>query len=662
MRIKGKLLSSGSACAVFLGVTAVVLAVGAGPAAADTIIPMPVGVTYLTQTVPDTLDGNSDLFVAANGEIVVANLAGKQIATVDSGDGINGLALSANGGTLYASVNSGAHAPSVAAITVSSIASGTPQQAYYPLAAGDQPGYLAVQSGDVWVGYSTTAADVTSWQIGAVDLADGAFTAAAAPGSWASEPLLAADPDDTGVLAAVDHQSPAEAATYQTATVPATALAAKQELTGCNYLAQLAVAPGGRQLDAACMGAGVDSFSTADLGQTGAYNANGAGNSLTVGVAVNGDGAVAVSNRTGIYVYKQDGTLLSTLAIGAGDEVTESNGLAWLQTAGGPALAAAYGVGDAAPYSIEIFDQAEGKPALTFSATAKASAGRPVTLSGTATLPSGAGDTAPVTITRSGPGGTVTLPAVTPSSAGAFKTTNTPAAPGRYTYTAASGTATAAATATVSKNIPALTLTPATSAVAYKTVLHLTATLGGTAVNRSLTIYAKVGGGGKDKAIASGKVNGKGQLAVAYTALESTAFLVAYAGDADDAAVQATATVSVRAQVRQALSGEYGRRKSGGASYLLYHRAGKVTVAITVTPGHPGGCVELATEEFAKGAWQAGRTTGCAKLSAASKATAYLAAGKAVLGARYRVQADYVSTSPQNASGASSWQYFIVEK
>jgi hypothetical protein len=665
----------GSACALLLAVGGGVLAVGAGSAAsaasaggaaADTIIPLP-GLTYLTQTVPDTVNGNSYLFVAADSEIIVTSLAGKQIATIDAGDGIDGIALSADGGTLYASVASGSHADSIAAITVSSVASGTPGQVFYPLAAGDQPGSVAVQSDKVWVGYSPTADAVTTWRIGAIDLADGgAFEAAATPGTWTSEPMLAADPDDAGVLVAVDHESPAEAATYKTTTDPAAPLAAQGELgggaTACSYLAQIAVMPGGKQFAAACMGAGVDAYNTADLSEAASYNANGAGASLAVGVAVNADGTVAVSNRTDIYVYKKAGALLTTLEIGTGDEITEGNGLAWLDTADGPGLAAAYGAGDNPPYAVEIFDQAEGQPTVTFTASAKTSFGHPIRLSGTSLLPGGAADTSRVTITRSGPGGTATLPAVSPSAAGAFTVTNTPKAVGTYTYTARSGATSASATAKVIQDIPTLSLTPRSSAVSYKTVVHLTATLGATAVNRSLTIYAEVNGSGKDKVIARGKVRAKGQLAVAYTALQGSTFRVAYAGDADDAAVQASAVLSVRAQVQQALTGQYGVRKSGRTTYLLYHRADKVTVVIAVMPGHPGGCVELETQEFDQGAWHASAKTGCATLNPGSKATVRLTVSKAALGSPYRVRADYLSASPENASSASSWQYFMVEK
>lgn len=663
---KGKFLASGSVCALLLAVIGVVLAVGGGSAKADTIVKLS-GVKYLTQTVPDTKGGNGYLFVLADSEIIVTDLAGTQIATIDAGDGINAIALSADGGSLYASVTAGANAGSVAAIAVSSIAGGTPQQKFYPLAAGDQPDSLAVQSGKVWVSYGTTVDAVTTTQIGAIDLPAGTFEAAAAPGSWAHSVLLAADPDDTGVLVAVDYQSSAEAETFHTATDPATPLAAQAELgsggTPCNWLAQVGVMPGGQRFAVACTGVGAYAYNTSDLAADVAfYNANGAGTSLNTGVAVDADGSVAVANRTKLYVYRPNGTLLNTLALGAGDELLEGKGLAWVDVPAGPGLAAGYGVGDAPPYAVHIYAQAEiERPALTLAATATVGFGHPITLHGTSVLPGGTGDMTKVTITRSGPGGSATL-SVTPSSSGAFTLTDTPKAVGAFTYTAAVGPVTATATAKVSRDVPALSLAPRNPTVNYKTVLHLTATLGTTYVNRSLTIYAEVNGSGKAKVIAAGKVNAKGQLAVAYAALKSTTFRVAYAGDADDVAVQASTVVAVRAQVREALSGQYGTKKDGGRTYLLYHRAGQVTVAAVVTPDHGGNCVQAETQEFAHGAWHASAKTGCATLSPASKATVRLTVAKAALGLPYRVRVDYRGGSPENAAGASGWEYFMVEK
>ena len=490
------------------------------------------------------------------------------------------------------------------------------------------------------------------------------------PGSWDKPVDLAADPQDTGVLVAVSFDSPAEAASYDTTTDPATPISAQGALgTGgnaCSYLGEVAVVPGGQRFAAGCDGPGsVQEYSTADLATgVGAYNANGGGTSQAIAVAVDTDGTFAVANRTSVYVYKPGGTLLNTFAIAAGNKTDEAYGLEWVDTAGGSGLAAVSQSVATKAYTVQIFSKAKLlRPAVKFAATAKTSFGKPVKLTGTSLLPGGGADTAKVAITRTGPGGTVSLPAVTPSAGGAFTATDTPKAVGSYTYTATSGATSVTAKATVVKDTPALTLTPASSTVGYQSVVHLTATLGATHGNRSLTIYAQVNGGGaQNKVIASGKVNGKGQLSVAWTALRSSTFLVKFTGDADDAAVHASAAASVRAQVAETLSGQYGTRKSGGTTYRLYHRTAKVAVAASVTPSHPGECVKAELQEWVNGAWHASTTTGCTKLGTASKATVRLAVSTAQLGVPYRVRADYVSGSKTNASGDSAWQYLMVEK
>jgi hypothetical protein len=152
-----------------------------------------------------------------------------------------------------------------------------------------------------------------------------------------------------------------------------------------------------------------------------------------------------------------------------------------------------------------------------------------------------------------------------------------------------------------------------------------------------------------------------------FTASDIPKAVGTYKYTATSGTVSASATAKVTQeipQVRETLSGQYGSRKSGRTTYLLYHRGGKVTVTVVtaVTPGHPGGCVEAKTQEFYKSAWHAIGMTGCAKLSPASKAAVHLTVAKPRLGYPYRVQADYLSNSPRYASGASAWQYFMVEK
>jgi hypothetical protein len=67
-------------------------------------------------------------------------------------------------------------------------------------------------------------------------------------------------------------------------------------------------------------------------------------------------------------------------------------------------------------------------------------------------------------------------------------------------------------------------------------------------------------------------------------------------------------------------------------------------------------------EIFDKAEAQRPKLTGCATLGPGSEATVYLTVRKAALGDPYRIRADYLGDSPENASGASAWQYVMVEK
>jgi hypothetical protein len=69
--------------------------------------------------------------------------------------------------------------------------------------------------------------------------------------------------------------------------------------------------------------------------------------------------------------------------------------------------------------------------------------------------------------------------------------------------------------------------------------------------------------------------------------------------------------------------------------------------------------MQLSAQELRKDAWHASTKTGCAALSPGSQATMYLTVSKAELGYPYRVRADYLSDSPENASSAGAWQYVI---
>lgn len=210
---------------------------------------------------------------------------------------------------------------------------------------------------------------------------------------------------------------------------------------------------------------------------------------------------------------------------------------------------------------------------------------------------------------------------------------------------------------------PYLTLSTGAASVNYGSTIHVAAHLGPTYTNRTVSIYAQPAGGSR-KLLETGTVNASGNLAVSYVALHSTTFSAVFTGDTVFAPKTVTRAVGVRAKVSMGLSGYYASTKVGSITYRLYHRSGRVTVAITVAPSKSGQCVKLEVQEYYKSAWHANAITSCGILNSSSKVTRYMAVNSANLGYHYRVRADYVRSSKDtsNLSADSGWQYYMVEK
>ena len=269
------------------------------------------------QIVADTADGylffsegagSDSLLTSPNNfsPLIVTNLSGTVVATIDNGDGVEGLALS--GGTLYAAL-AGQDQDEVAAIEIATIKSDptSPTQTMYPLAAGDVPYSVAVQSGKVWVSYNVGTSAGTA-AIGDINLSaatpSSAFEpATAGPSTWYSAPGLAVDPNPSGttLLAHQGGSSPAAAATFTTATDPATPISAGNigspvSGTECGGVSQVAVVPGGAEFAAACGGHQLNLYSTQDVTKAmGASYATPGGGPAAVAIAP--DGTVAVGGN-----------------------------------------------------------------------------------------------------------------------------------------------------------------------------------------------------------------------------------------------------------------------------------------------------------------------------------------------------------------------------
>jgi hypothetical protein len=697
---------SGLVLAVLAGVFGLI-ALPMAAARADTTTVLSVLGSF-HQIVADTADGylffsegpgSDSLLTEPNDSspLIVTNLTGTVVATIDNGDGVEGLAL--DGGTLYAAL---AGTDQVAAIEIATIKSdpSSPTQTMYPLATGDVPYSLAVQSGKVWVSYNvgTTAGTAA---IGDINLSastpSSAFEpATAGPSTWYSAPGLAADPDPTGttLLAYQGDSNPAAAATFSTTTDPATPISAPGNIgsagsgTACGGVSQVAVVPGGAGFAASCGGHQVNVYSTQDVTKPAgtSYATPGGG---PAAVAIAPDGTVAVGalgttvinagNNTGdvAYVYSPGGGTaprnIFDFAPGYSNEY-EAGGLAW--AADGSELFAvvyAYGASGTSGTTWNVVLQTFREPettraTLTLGGTSSADIGKSVTITGTLQLGTGNPPAStPVTITRTLAGTATKRYTVKTGAKGAFSLTDKPTVLGTYAYTAsyAGNSTTQAATrtraVTITRIPTSLTLTTSKTISAYKATVTITAHLGATYAGRTVTIYAQPFGSSAKREIKSGRVNSKGYLTAYYSPASSTTFSAYFGGDARYTPKTVTRDVYVGAGVSMSISGYYTSEYIGSTLYRVFHHTATLDAPVTVSPNKHGECVEMEIQEYYNGTWYANGITGCGTLSSASKVTWHIGLTHAT-GGQFRMRADYIRSSADrtNLNADSSWYYFIV--
>lgn len=694
-----------------------VLAVASGLIVLPTAVARADTTTTLTtlgsfhQIVPDTADGylffsgGAPSAALLNGPafspLIVTNLTGSMVATIDQNDGVEGIALSPDGTTLYAAL-AGTGTDEVAAIDIASIKSDptAPAQTMYPLAQGDVPYSLAVQSGKVWVSYNVDN-NAGAGAIGDINLSAAtpstAFEpATAGPSDWYSAPGLAADPDPAGttLLAYQGGITPAAGATFNTATDPATPtssgnIGSASSGAGCGGVSQATVVAGGTEFAAACGLRQVDVYSTQDV--TKAVGASYAipGGAGAAAVAIAPDGTVAAGatgtavinsgNNNGdmAYVYSPGGGTarrnIFAFAPGDGNQY-DAGGLAW--SADGSELFAvvfAFGASGTNGTSwnnvLQTFRAPETtRAALTLGGASTGHISKSVTITGALRL---GGEyppaKTPVTITRTKAGTTTKKFAVKTSATGAFSITDSPLVLGTYTYTASyTGNATTQAATrtravTITRIPTSLTLATGKANFAYKAQVTVTAHLGTTFAGRTVTIYAQAFGSSVKKKIKSGRVNSKGNLTASYSPATSTTFTASFGGDARYAPRTVTHNVYVFASVSMSLSGYFTREHIGSTLYLVFHHTATLKAPVTVSPNKHGECVEMEIQQFFNGAWNANTITGCGKLNSFSKVTWGFTLTSAA-GGQYRMRADYIrgATDKRNLDADSSWHYFTV--
>ncbi|KAB1982277.1 YncE family protein [Streptomyces triticiradicis] len=251
--------------------------------------------------------------------IVVTDLSGDPVTTIDGEQGADGLALSADGRTLYAALTDG---DAIAAIDTATLT----ETGRVGTGTASAPVSVAVAGGKVWYGYT---ADDGKGTVGSLDpsAAEPAPTPQPVMPHWSAAPLLSTG---GGVLAVQDARSSmAHVATYDVSS-GTPALKVDMGVSGA-ATGPVQVTPDGTRL-LVPQSTAVYVYSTADLSSAKpyVYYTGGAGSSPD-SVAVDSDGTIALGSTAGpgagAYLYAADQIAENHFAFPAG--TVAAGGLTW---------------------------------------------------------------------------------------------------------------------------------------------------------------------------------------------------------------------------------------------------------------------------------------------------------------------------------------------
>jgi sugar lactone lactonase YvrE len=249
--------------------------------------------------------------------ILVTDLSGTPVTTLADEHGADGLALSPDGGTLYAALPDGG---AIVAIDTATLV----ETARWSTGAGTSPVSVAVAGGRVWYGYAAAG----KGGIGSIDPSAPAPAATPQPAlsQWTTAPLLATGGD---VLAAEEPQgSLSHVATFGVAS--GTASPKADILVHGGTATGLAVTGDGKRLLlAAPQQLALRAYRSTDLAAAdpAAYFTGGSG-SAPGSVAVDTDGTVAVAGASGVHLYAGTNNLAENhLTLPSGDVAPD--GLEW---------------------------------------------------------------------------------------------------------------------------------------------------------------------------------------------------------------------------------------------------------------------------------------------------------------------------------------------
>ncbi|MGW3244888.1 hypothetical protein [Streptomyces sp. NPDC001070] len=480
-----------------------------------------------------------------NSTILVTDYDGVTVRTIDNEPGAIGLALSPDGGTVYAALYNG---DAISAIDTTSL-----NEAHrYSTGAGSKPRSVAYTGGRLWFGYGGAA----EGNIGSIDTgSDPATVTLNTASGWYSAPTLAADPSAPGVLLAADQDTSPPYLTRYDVSSGSPVVGVRRWLQDSGSVSDMQITPDGQDV---VLATGAPYYhqvlKLSDLSADGTYPSTAYPNS----VAIAPDGAVAAGSNASydkdVYVYRaHQSSPVNTYDFGS--STLAGSGLAWAPD--GSRLFAVTADAYGANPTLHVLSNPEAAAsALTLTGPATAVPTRQLTLTGSLTsanpIPAGQ-QVKVIRVDPANPDG-VALPDAVTDADGGFTVTDTPATEGATTYRVSYEgdsehlSANASYDVQVAKAASTMTLTaPATSA----RTAQLTIT--GTLANGPYTAGETVQLAKKDLAHTAGYSIGTATVAAdgSFTIHDTPAiggnntYTVSYPGDTTHKSSTASATVQV---------------------------------------------------------------------------------------------------------------------
>ncbi|MFI9730073.1 YncE family protein [Streptomyces sp. NPDC052092] len=592
------------------------------------------------------------------GKIVVTDYNGTVRATLTGLSGVSGLAVSDDGGQVYAAVTKDDRIVSVDTTTYT-------QTASYPVGAA--PGDLEVVDGRVWFAHG---ADFGSLDVSGPEPV--VHLARRGDGFSGTSSILASDPAVPGTLVV---GGGSYVAVYD---VSADAAALRATTYTGSGVKQLDLTPDGKQVLTSWgegYGYSLGAYSATDLTEQPGYPIEAYPNAVRIAP----DGSIAGGSFSwydpDVHIHRPGDPVpvreydFPNTGNSSGADTLVDGALAWAPDA---SRVFAVSVNTYGTHTLRaLTDPTKEVPALKVSAPAKAERAKKLTVTGKLTSKTLPPAGTALTVTRTdveSPKGRA-LAAARTKADGTFSFTDTPPAGGRVTYKVAwAGDAThapasGAAAVEVSRKATSLTLNNNGKVYAYGKKVTFTAHLGTTYKNRTVSIYADPFGADKPKRLLrTGKVNSKGNLSATVTMGRDTTVSAVFAGDARYASKTVKSTGYARVSVSTGVSKHYRTGKIGSTKYH-YFRKNTDPVFTTTMSYYKGRAQRLQLQVWYAGAWRSTAAEYFALNSKGKSVVRLEAPGES--GIRARIRSSYINGSSGdsvNSTTHGAWKYFTFTR